>query len=140
MTLPIDPSKYSDLSANNKDLQVDYRPLNFENLIRAKALRVTHQGNSEGTYSKNPSAGFSLVSGYNDALSPGEGTNLWPDNPKFYEVVKDMVTNRPHDIAPYKYMQIIQSARDLGLKDSDIFLPTTTMPETYRVGGRVKLI
>ena len=138
--MPIDLSKYSGLTAANKELNVDYRPLNFEKLLASKALRVTHQGDSEGNYNKDPAVGFSLVSGYNDALGGQEGTKLWPDNPKFYDIVKEMVTERPHDIAPYKYMQIIKSARDMGLKDEDIFLPSTTMPDAYRKGGRVKLI
>ena len=51
-----------------------------------------------------------------------------------------MFVNRPHDLAPHKYLQIVQSARDLGLKDEDIFLPSAQMPEGYRKGGRVKLI
>jgi hypothetical protein len=29
----------------------------------------------------------------------------------------------PQNLAPHKYLQIIESARDLGLGDSDIFLP-----------------
>ena len=137
--MPIDPSKYRHLTSDNKDLKTDFRPLNFDNLLKAKAFRVTHQG-QEDNFNHDPGAGFSLVSGYNDASSPGRGTNLWPDNPKFYDVVRDMFVNRPHDISPHKYLQIVQSARDLGLKDEDIFLPSAQMPEGYRTGGRVKLI
>ena len=138
--MPIDVTKYRNLTADNKDLEVDFRPLNFEKLLKAKAVRVTNRGNNEGGYDKDPSVGFSLVSGINDASSPKGGTNLWPDNPKFYDIVKDMFVNRPHDLAAHKYLQIVNSARDLGLKDKDIFLPTTTMPKDYRKGGRTKLI
>lgn len=137
--MPIDPSKYRHLTADNKDLTADFRPLNFENLLKAKAVRITHQG-QEDDFNPDPKAGFSLVSGYNDASSPGAGTNRWPDNPHFYNVAKELLTTRPHDIGAHKYLQIVQSARDLGLKDEDIFLPSAQMPEGYRKGGRVKLI
>lgn len=139
-----DLNKYAGLTADNSALQVDYKPLNFEKLLQTKALRVTHQGDSQGGFNKNPDIGFSLVSAYNDALSPNEGTNLWPDNPKFYPIVKKMFENAPHNIGAYKYQQIVQSARDLGLKDEDIFLQPTnkpvTMPDGYRSGGRVRMI
>jgi len=138
--MPIDPSKYRHLTADNKDLTADFRPLNFEKLLKAKAVRVTNRGNNEGDYDRDPSVGFSLVSGINDASDPKGGTNLWPDNPKFYDIVRDMFVNRPRDLAAHKYLQIVQSARDLGLKDEDIFLPSAQMPEGYREGGRVKLI
>jgi hypothetical protein len=65
-------------------------------------------------------AGFSLVSGYNDAV--GEQTRRWKDNPAMYSVVKDMLSTRPRDIGAHKYMQILQSARDMGLPDEAIFL------------------
>lgn len=137
--MPIDPNKYRHLTADNQDLTADFRPLNFEKLLAAKAFRVTHQGQDDG-YNPDPKAGFSLVSAYNDASSPGKGTNLWPDNPFALPVVRDLLSFRPHDIGAHKYLQIVQSARDLGLKDEDIFLPSATMSKGYREGGRVKLI
>lgn len=139
-----DLSKYAGLTADNAGLQVDYKPLNFEKLLQAKALRVTHQGDSQGGYNKDPGVGFSLVSGYNDASSTNEGTNFWPDNPKFYPIVKKMLETAPHNIGAYKYQQILQSARDLGLKDEDIFIQPTNKPvamfDGYRAGGRVRMI
>jgi hypothetical protein len=110
--------KYANLTSNNKNLKVDYQPLNFDELLKAGAFRVTHQGLDDG-YNPDPMAGFSLVSGYNDAV--GEGTRKWKDNPFALPIVRELMTQRPHDIGAHKYMQIIESARDMGLTDSQIF-------------------
>jgi hypothetical protein len=115
-----DFSKYENLTASNKDLNVDYKPLNFDKLIESGALRVTNQGLPDGSFNPDPKAGFSLVSAYND-LAGGSSKN-WTNNPEAYEVVKNMLVERPADIGGYKYMQIVQSAKDLGLSDKDIFL------------------
>jgi hypothetical protein len=116
----LDLNKYEALTANNKNLQVDYVPLNFEALLKSGALRVTHQGLQDGSYNQDPKAGFSLVSAYNDVA--GDQSKQWKNNPLAYETVKNMLMESPQNIGPYKYMQIIQSARDLGLSDKDIFL------------------
>jgi hypothetical protein len=116
----LDLAKYEALNADNKNLQVDYAPLNFEALIKSGALRVTHQGLPDGSYNPDPEAGFSLVSAYNDIA--GGQSKQWKNNPLAYEVVKNMLMESPQNIGPYKYLQIIQSARDLGLSDKDIFL------------------
>jgi len=115
-----DFDKYAGLTSSNKDLVADYRPLNFDALLKSGALRVTHRG-LDDKYDPDPMAGFSLVSGYNDAV--GEQTRKWKDNPAMYSVVKDMLSTRPRDIGAHKYMQILQSARDMGLSDDMIFLP-----------------
>jgi len=113
-----DFEKYKPLTSNNPNLSADFRPLNFDKLMQSGAFRVTHRGLDNG-YDPDPNAGFSLVSGYNDAV--GEQTRGWKDNPSAYRVVKDMFTTRPTDIGAHKYLQIIQSAKDLGLTDADIY-------------------
>jgi hypothetical protein len=113
-----DFAKYADLTSDNKKLKVDYQPLNFDELLKAGAFRVTHQGLDDG-YNPDPKAGFSLVSAYNDAV--GLGTRGWKDNTLALPVVRELMTQRPKDIGAHKYMQIIQSARDMGLTDSQIF-------------------
>ena len=141
--MPIDPEKYKHLTSDNKNLKVDYRPLNFEKLLAAKAFRVTNQGDESGGFSTDPTKGFSLVSAYNDSIGQGGGTAAWPDNPKFLNVVKEMMTQRPHDIGAHKYIQIIQSAKDMGLSDDDIYLKApqrVLMPQDYKHGGNVALI
>ena len=115
-----DFSKYEGFTANNQDLNVDYKPLNFDKLLESGALRVTNQGLPDGSFNPDPKAGFSLVSAYNDLA--GTSSKNWADNPDAYNVVKNMLTERPTDIGGYKYMQIVQSAKDLGLSDKDIFL------------------
>lgn len=115
-----DLSKYEGLTANNQDLNVDFKPLNFDKLIESGALRVTNQGLPDGSFNPDPKAGFSLVSAYNDIA--GGNSKTWANNPEAYGVVRSMFQERPTDIGGYKYMQIVQSAKDLGLKDSDIFL------------------
>ena len=134
--------KYAALTSGNKDLKVDYRPLNFDALLKAGAFRVTHRGLDDGTFDPNPKSGFSLVSRYNDAV--GEQTRKWKDNPSALPIVRELFTKRPTDIGAHKYLQIVESAKDLGLSDDDIFLPAQKLPqelpENYRKGGRVKLI
>jgi hypothetical protein len=138
-----DFGKYSKMTSDNKDLKVNYKPLNFDQLLKTGAFRATHQGLPDGSFNPDPSAGFSLVSAYNDAV--GEGTRNWKDNPAALPIVKEMMTQRPSDIGAHKYMQIVESARDMGLKDKDIFLPasknsTVEMPDDYKSGGRVRVI
>ena len=113
-----DLDKYADLTSDNTKLSASFRPLNFDELMRAGAFRVTHKG-MDDTYDPDPKAGFSLVSAYNDAVGPQ--TRNWKNNPLAYGVVKELFTVRPSDIGAHKYMQIIQSARDLGLTDKQIF-------------------
>jgi hypothetical protein len=113
-----DFKKYENLTSDNKNLTADYKPLNFDELLKAGAFRVTHQGLDEG-YNPDPKAGFSLVSAYNDAF--GAGTRGWKDNPLALPVVRELMTERPYDIGVHKYMQIVQSARDMGLTDNQIF-------------------
>lgn len=141
--MPIDPEKYKHLTSDNKNLKADFRPLNFDKLLASKAFRVTNQGDESGGFNKDPHVGFSLVSAYNDAIGDGKGTNAWPDNPKFHSVVKELMTTRPNDIGAHKYLQIIQSAKDMGLTDDDIYLKTPQrimMPQGYKHGGSVALI
>jgi len=114
-----DFNKYKNLTSDNASLKTDFKPLNFDALLRAGALRVTHRGLDNG-YDPDPSNGFSLVSAFNDAS--GEKARTWKDNPAAYNVVKEMFIDRPTDIGAHKYLQILQSARDLGLTDEQIFM------------------
>ena len=132
----INPEKYKDLVSTNKDLVADYRPLNFDSLLARKALRVTHQGIGDGEYNPDPKAGFSIVSAYNDAIGDGGGTNKWKDNPDMYPVVRRMFQNEPSNMGAHKYLQIVESAKDLGLSDDEIYMPTKATE--YSKGGAVK--
>jgi hypothetical protein len=118
--MPItDFEKYAKLTSDNPDLSVDYKPLNFDALLKSGALRVTHQGMDDGKYNPDPKAGFSLVSGYNDAL--GGNTVQWKDNPTAYSTVQNMFSMSPQNIGAHKYLQIIESAKDLGLTPEQIY-------------------
>ena len=122
-----DLSKFEGLTSDNPNLSISYLPLNFDALQKIGAFRVTHQGLDGGEYNPDPNAGFSLVSKYNDLA--GGGTPKWKDNPAAYDVVRGMFTQTPENIGAHKYMQIVESARQLGLSDKDIFL-TTPKQET----------
>jgi len=118
--MPItDFEKYANLTGNNASLTADYKPLNFDALMKAGAFRVTHQGLDDGKYNPDPKAGFSLVSGYNDAV--GENTIKWKNNPSAYSTVQNMFKNAPEDIGAHKYLQIVQSAEDLGMTPNQIY-------------------
>ena len=116
-----DLDKYKGLSSDNTELKTDFKPLNFDALFRSGAFRVTHRGLDDG-YDPDPSKGFSLVSAFNDAA--GEKTRKWKDNPTAHNVVREMFTERPTDIGAHKYLQILQSARDLGIPEEQIFMQT----------------
>ena len=116
----LDLSKYESLTSDNKNLSVDYKPLNFDLLLKSGAFRVTHQGLPNGSFNPDPYSGFSLVSAYNDAV--GGQSKQWKDNPLAYDTVKNLFEKMPENIGAHKYLQIVKSAKDLGLKDSDIFL------------------
>lgn len=131
-----DLKKYDQLRSDNPDIKVDYRPLNFEKLLAAKAVRVTNQGFEDERFNEDPTVGFSLVSGYNDAIGRGSGTAKWPDNPRFYGVVKDLFSTRPQDIGAHKYKQIVESAKDMGLTDEDIYLAPSS---DFAHGGPVRM-
>jgi hypothetical protein len=111
--------KYSKFTSDNPNLTADFKPLNFDELLNLGAFRVTHQGMDNGKYNPNPQAGFSLVSAYNDAV--GENTRKWKDNPIAYNVVKNMFTKNPQDIGVHKYLQIVESAKDLGIPENKIY-------------------
>ena len=113
-----DLAKYANLTSDNPDIKVAYRPLNFDALLNAGAFRVTHRGLDKG-YDPDPKSGFSLVSAYNDAVGPQ--TRGWKDNATALPIVREMMTQRPEDIGAHKYQQIVQSARDMGLTDDQIF-------------------
>jgi len=115
----MDLTKFEGLTSDNKKLTADFKPLNFDALLKAGAFRVTNIGQDE-KYNPDPMAGFSIVSAYNDAV--GKQTRGWIDNPKAYDVVREMFTQRPEDITPHKYLQIVESARQLGIPESQIYL------------------
>jgi len=71
------------------------------------------------TYDPDPKAGFSLVSAYNDAVGPQ--TRGWKNNPEAYEVVRKMFEKNPENIGAHKYLQIVESAKDLGVPEKNIF-------------------
>ena len=118
----MDLSGYAELTGD-RDAELaastQFRPLNFDRLMEAGALRVTHTGLPDG-YNPDPNAGFSLVSAYNDAA--GDNSRKWKDNPAMYPVVKKMFAEHPEWATPHKYQQIVKSAQDLGLSDEDIYL------------------
>ena len=119
--MPItDFQKYAHLTSDNADLTADYKPLNFDALMKSGAFRVTHQGSSTEKYNPDPKAGFSLVSGYNDAM--GGNTPQWKDNPSAYPIVQNMFQNAPQNMGAHKYLQIIESAKDLGLTPEQIYM------------------
>jgi len=118
----MDLTKYAGLTGD-KDSELaastQFRPLNFDTLLNKGAVRVTHTGLPEG-YNPDPKVGFSLVSAYNDAA--GANSRGWKDNPTMYPVVKKMFEEHPEWATPHKYQQIVQSAKDLGLSDEEIYL------------------
>lgn len=108
-------SAFSDLAQS-----MNYRPLNVQRLIDAGAIRVTDP-------SGDPSGeGWSLVSRWND-VGPGSVTPRWANRPDAYSSAIDAL-NQPGPLYDGKYRQILWSAREAGLKPSDVFLPMRKRP------------
>ena len=118
----VDFEKYKSMTSDNKELSVDFKPLNFDKLISSGAFRVTNRGRDDGSSEDDSDLGFSIVSRYNDAVGGNTGTSKWKDNSKFLPVVREMFTSRPSDIGAHKYKQIVESAKDLGLTEDEIFM------------------
>jgi len=130
------PANPPEFSSDTTGDPVNFRPLNFDALQQANAVRVTHRANPDGTTDPDPNNGFSIVSGWNDSMAKQgqEGSTLtWPNNPQAYDTVRDMFTNNPEWITPHKYRQIIYSAKQLGMDDKDIY----AQPLARKSGGRV---
>jgi spore germination cell wall hydrolase CwlJ-like protein len=118
---PIIPPEFTSDTAGEP---VNFRPLNFDALRQANAVRVTNRANPDGTTDTDPNAGFSIVSGWNDAMAQRgdpRSTVTWPDNPTAYGTVSGMFANNPEWITPHKYRQILHSARELGMRDEDVY-------------------
>lgn len=118
---PVIPPEFTSDTAGTP---VDFRPLNFDALRQANAVRVTNRANPDGTTDTDPNAGFSIVSGWNDSMAQHgdpRSTVTWPDNPEAYGTVADMFANNPEWITPHKYRQILHSARELGMRDEDVY-------------------
>jgi len=123
--MKFDLDKFKDLTSDNKKLSVDFKPLNFDALLKSGAVRVTNIGLENGQFNPDPKAGFSLVSKYNDLV--GNNTQKWIDNPSAYDVVKNIFLNSPENVGAHKYLQIVESAKQLGLPEDVIFVKK---PET----------
>lgn len=123
-----DENKYNQYVAG-ANLDVDFRPLNFDRLVERGAARITMRGNDTGEASSDPKEGFSIVSAWNDS----KGTSRWKTNPEAQAVGKKIFEQSPQSLGAYKYKQIVESARDMGISDDEIFLPSK-----FAKGGIVK--
>jgi hypothetical protein len=126
-------SAYGDLQQNLK-----YLPLNYPFLLNKGAIRITQPGsgdenNPHAINSSDPEK-WSLVSAYND-LYPNSPTRGWASKPESYEsAIK--ILNNPGGLYDGKYRQILQSARDLGLRPDEVFMPEKkTRGRGYADGG-----
>ena len=116
-----------------------YRPLNFESLVRSGAARITQPGDGRGghTASDDPEQ-WSLVSHANDT-SPDSVTRSWPDKSASYENAA-RVLNEPGALYDGKYRQLVWSARQRGMTDKDIYVPSERHPQprtAYADGGSI---
>ncbi|NBQ52347.1 MAG: hypothetical protein EBU49_02030, partial [Proteobacteria bacterium] len=113
-----------------------YPPLNAENLIKSGAMRVTQPGNGrDGGFdeSDDPEM-WSLVSYANDT-DPDSYTKAWPDKPSSYESASRSL-NEPGPLYTGKYRQLVWSAKQRGMPDRDIYLPSAyQQTDTNYAGG-----
>lgn len=116
-------SAFSDLAQS-----MNYRPLNVQRLIDAGAIRITQPGSGTGPQplETNDPNQWSLVTAYNDRPSDSYTRN-WATRPESYASAIEAV-NQPGLLYDGKYRQILWSAREAGLKPSDVFLPMRKRP------------
>ena len=137
---PVDTPRPSDAYFN--DLSVGtYRPLNFESLIGSGAARITQPGDGRGGYtaSDDPEQ-WSLVTHANDT-HPDSVTRAWPDKPSAHGSAFGLL-NDPRALYDGKYRQLIWSAKQRGMADKDIYLPSEHYPQhdtAYAEGGEVEM-
>ena len=112
-------SAYGDLQHNLK-----YLPLNIKRLLDAGAIRITQPGSGvapgNAINSSDPEK-WSLVTAHNDRDSDSY-TRGWASKPESYEsAIK--ILNNPGALYDGKYRQILWSARNLGLRPDEVFMP-----------------
>jgi len=118
-----------------------YPPLNFENLIKSGAMRVTQPGNGrDGGFdaSDDPDL-WSLVSHANDTAQDSP-TRAWPDKPSSYESASRSL-NEPGPLYDGKYRQLVWSAQQRGMPARDMYLPSAYQQAdtNYAHGGPVEM-
>ena len=123
---PQDYTRYQFANRPEVDFPADtMRPLNIRSLMDLGALRLTYPGTGKpGGANTDDEENFSLVSYFNDLA--GEGTRGWPTHRRAREFADMLQQNQQPFLYAGKYNQIIDSARRLGMRDEDIFLPNST--------------
>ena len=112
-----DPQFHKQMS--DLTIQEAYRPLNYRALAQAGVFRATDGG---GKPSEDPS-NWSLVTLQND-LHP-QGTASWKSKPQAMpELLATLSSPNSGILYNGKYDQLLWSARRLGMRPEEIFLPT----------------
>lgn len=139
---PLPPtSRPSDAYFNDPSVG-SYRPLNFESLVRSGAARITQPGNGRdgGFDASDDPEQWSLVTHANDT-HPDSVTRAWPDKPSAYGSAFGLLNN-PGALYDGKYRQLVWSAKQLGMADRDIYMPSEHYPQhdtAYGDGGPVEM-
>lgn len=111
-------AKFSDLSSS-----IPQQQLNFMNLLRSGALRITEPGSGkpDGRSIPNaPARDFSFVTYANDEPK-GSYTRSWKDKPESYKYAAEAMSGQPF-LKNAKYNQILYSAMKKGLRPKDVFV------------------
>jgi soluble lytic murein transglycosylase-like protein len=116
------PRDLPDSAFNSAEQNPENRHLNYQYLLDKGAIRITQPGSGKGPdpiNSSDPNQ-WSLVSALNDQSSDPY-TLRWASKPESYKPAIEFLSRTPiHD---GKYRQILWSARNLGLRPDEVFMP-----------------
>ena len=105
------------------------KKINVPLLLERGVLRITYAGNGKGGVVKNNDPkSFAVVTSLNEKGKSGLKIKEWPDKVVSYKEAERIInSSRPNLgseglIGDEKYLQILRSARNAGIKDKDIFL------------------
>jgi hypothetical protein len=110
---------FTDLS-----FSIPQQQLNFMNLLRSGALRITEPGAGPKNPGKSipnaPATDYSFVTYANDEPKDSY-TRSWKNKPESYEYAKKSMSGKPF-LTNAKYNQMLYSAMKKGLRPKDVFV------------------
>jgi len=111
------------------EFKVKRRPLNLRNLIGSRAVRITYPGDGSGDFVKDEDPShFSIVTYMNEHGKDGSVFKKWPNKPNSVALAESIINQSKPNLGEQgllgdeKYLQILESAKKLGLDEKQIFL------------------
>jgi len=124
---------------------VPRRRLNLPNLLRKKAVRITHQADGKGGVVRNGDRTlFTIVTIVNEQADQAGIIKQWPDKPESYDLAFLIINSSKPNLGDEelcgdeKYRQILQSANQIKMNDDEVYI--SDQDYTSIVNKRIKTI